>query len=480
MSLERVGHLVELGPIQHAEGHVDGRAGLLRVLDLRLGQRRPVARAPVHRPLSAVEGSFARDGGELPDDLRLVRVLHGQVRIVPACQDAEALELAPLHVDLLLGELPASAAEVARAHVPLLRPELLVDLQLDGQAVAVPPRDEVREPAAHRGVLHHDVLQNLVDEVPQVDRSVRVRRPVVEDELLAAGVPAQDLLVDLALDPRLDLRGLALGELRAHRESRPGQVDRVLEVHGGKSGRVAARGRSCNRIGRRSTRRRGALSPMLRALPRSARWPFPLARSPSPASRCAPSRARRTWRSSCACRCPWAGRRTRTGSRRSSTTTGASWTRGRVRSSSTASWPASRHSTRASPWAASACRSIASSTGCTPRSGASPSSGSSSAPTGRTSRARSSPPPRSGRAPRGARGCAVRSRSTRRARSACSSTGSIRRRASACRTTSRTWDAPSRRRATPRRRTSTPGGTPPDTSTSAPSGSRRRPRRSPA
>ena len=44
--------------------------------------------------------------------------------------------------------------------------------------------------------------------------------------------------------------------------------------------------------------------------------------------------------------------------------------------------------------------------------------------------------------------------------------------------TSRTWGASSRPQATPRPRTSTPGGTPPVTSTSAPSEWRRRPRRS--
>ena len=305
VALERGRLLVEPGAVQHAESDVDRRAGPLRVFHFGFGQRRAVARAPVHRALSPVEGSLARDGGELADDLRLVPVVHGEVRIVPARQDAQAQEPAPLHLDLLLGELPAGAAEVARAHVPLLRPELLVDLQLDGQAVAVPARDEVRELAAHRGVLHHDVLEHLVEEVPQVDRAVGVRRPVVEDELLAAGVLAQDLLVDLPLLPRLHLRRLPLRELRTHGEARPGQVDRILEVHGGKSGRVAARGRSCNRIGApfHSTPRRVVA---YAARPsRSARWPFLPARSPPRASRCAPSRARRTWKSSCTCPGRW-------------------------------------------------------------------------------------------------------------------------------------------------------------------------------
>src|SRR2546430_4354108 len=165
------------------------------------------------------------------------------------------------------------------------------DLTVTGVQTCALPIYEVGELPAHRGVLHHDVFQDLVQEVPQVDRAVGVRRTVVEDEPLVPGVPAQDLLVDLPLQPRLDLRGLALGELGAHREGGPGKVDGVLEIHG-KSGRLAARARSCNRTGPpfHSTPRRVV------AYAAPPRWPSPPARSPRPVSRYAPFTARRTWR----------------------------------------------------------------------------------------------------------------------------------------------------------------------------------------
>ena len=159
------------------------------------------------------------------------RTVSASVRIVPTAENAQALELAPLDLDLLLGESAAGAAEVARAHLPLLRPELLVDLPLDGEAVAVPARNVVGELAAHRGAFHDHVFQHLVEEVAQVQRPVRVRWTVVEHEQLPPCVLAQDLLVDLSLEPRLHLRRLAFGELRAHRKRGLRQVDGVLEVH---------------------------------------------------------------------------------------------------------------------------------------------------------------------------------------------------------------------------------------------------------
>jgi len=82
---------------------------------------------------------------------------------------SESLESFALEHYLLLGELPASAAEVARGHLALLGSQLLVDLQLDGKPMAVPAGNVLGEAPAHELRLHHHVLEDLVEEVAEVE-----------------------------------------------------------------------------------------------------------------------------------------------------------------------------------------------------------------------------------------------------------------------------------------------------------------------
>src|SRR5439155_19530709 len=161
-----------------------GRPGLVGVPGLGLGKRGDVDRAPVHRPLAPIERPTPREPRKLADDVRLVAEVHRLVWMVPAGKDAEALEILALQVDLLFGVFAARAAEFSEAQLPLLGAELLVDLPFDGETMAVPPWDEVCETAGHQVVLHHQVLEDLVEEMALVDGAIRVRRPVVEDELL--------------------------------------------------------------------------------------------------------------------------------------------------------------------------------------------------------------------------------------------------------------------------------------------------------
>ena len=115
---------------------------------------------------------------------------HRQVRIVPVGADPEPLQLLALNVDPLLGVSVALGAEFLDRHlvlVELLLAVLLLDLLLDRQPVAVPAGHVGRVLAEHRPGADDDVLERLVDGVADVDVAVGVRRPVVEDELLAAG-----------------------------------------------------------------------------------------------------------------------------------------------------------------------------------------------------------------------------------------------------------------------------------------------------
>jgi hypothetical protein len=115
-------------------------------------------------------------------------------------------------------------------------PWRLLDLHLDRHAVAIPARHVRRVEARQRAALDDDVLQDLVDRVTDVDRRVRVRRPVVQDEARPSGGGLADRAVDVALLPLAHPAGLALGEIAAHRERRVRQVERGLPVGLGRVG----------------------------------------------------------------------------------------------------------------------------------------------------------------------------------------------------------------------------------------------------
>ena len=230
--------LRELVPVclREGEADVDGRAHVvLVVLDLGLGQGGAARDAPVDRLLGLVDQVLVHEAGELSDDRGLVARGHREVGVVPLAQDPEALELRPLHPHELLGVLAAGPAELHRRHLPLLRPQGAVDLQLDGQPVAVPARAVGGVVAGHGAAAHHDVLEHLVENGPEVDVAVGVGRPVVEDEGGPPGPGGPDLAVQVRLLPLLDTAGLHLREVPPHREVGPGQIQggsKVTVTHG--------------------------------------------------------------------------------------------------------------------------------------------------------------------------------------------------------------------------------------------------------
>src|SRR5207237_10005858 len=67
----------------------------------------------------------------------------------------------------------------------------------------------------------------------EVDVTVRVRRPVVQDEARLAGVLRDELLVHLLRAPPPHELGLPLRQVRLHRELGARQIERRLPVHRG-------------------------------------------------------------------------------------------------------------------------------------------------------------------------------------------------------------------------------------------------------
>ena len=235
------------------ERDVDRAVDAVLVLDLGFRERALAVEAPVDRLQPPVHVALLEDLAQRADLVGLVLVGHRRVRMVPVAQHAEALELLALRVDLR-GRV--RAREPLRFRGRQVLAVRLLDLHLDGHAVAVPAghvrRVEAREPLA----LDDDVLEDLVDRVPDVDVAVRVRRPVVQHEARPAGGRRANRLVHLPLLPVAHPAGLAPGQVPAHRERRVGQVQRRLVVglrivgHGLQSAFVARQGRAVAKYSR--------------------------------------------------------------------------------------------------------------------------------------------------------------------------------------------------------------------------------------
>ena len=131
----------------------------------------------------------------------LVAEGHGEVGVVPAAEDADALELGALEVDVLLRVLAAGAADGDGVHLEFFAAELLVDLDLDGEAVAVPAGDVGGVEAGHGLGFDDEVLDALVEGVAEVDGSVGVGRAVVEDVFGGSGAGGADLGVEILFLP---------------------------------------------------------------------------------------------------------------------------------------------------------------------------------------------------------------------------------------------------------------------------------------
>ena len=234
--VDRAIEVLEAGGLGgHLKAHEDGRARLVGVLDLGLGQRGVAVLAPVNRLVAAIDHALIEHGLKDLDIGSIMLVIERQIGVVPVAEHAQTTEAGLLELDVLDSELVAELTNLGRGGlVELLGAELLLDLVLDRLAVAVPTGDIRNLITLHHPVAVDHVLGDLVHGVADVDRAVGVRRTVVQHELLMTLVLLQNLLVDLVVLPVLESLGLGLGKTGTHGKTGFGQIHRllVLVCHG--------------------------------------------------------------------------------------------------------------------------------------------------------------------------------------------------------------------------------------------------------
>ena len=214
---------------RHRKLHPDRVALIILVLDLRFGQRGALNHGPHHRLGAAVKLVRHGELQKLAGNARLGMKRHRRVRVVEIAFDAEPLELVRLHLDPVRGELPAFLAEFVDRHLVLVLavgPVLFLDLPLDRQPVAVPARHIIRVIAAHLERAGDDVLEDLVQRMPDMDVAVGVGRAVMQNIFLAAGRILPQLSIHTHVLPALDQQRLLFRQAGAHRKIRLRQIER--------------------------------------------------------------------------------------------------------------------------------------------------------------------------------------------------------------------------------------------------------------
>ncbi len=204
---------------------------MVLVLDLGLGERGRVIDAPVHRPRALEDRSFRQEFAERPHRVGLVLEIHRQIGIVPLAFDAEALELLRLDCDVLLGVRARRPPELERRHLVFLHAEILFYLFLDRQPMAVPAWNVRGVIALHRAHANDEVLEQLIDDVPEVDVAIRVWGAVVEHVTRRAGAGFANAPVESHRLPRLEARWFTDGQVALLGELGFRKVDGRFQVH---------------------------------------------------------------------------------------------------------------------------------------------------------------------------------------------------------------------------------------------------------
>src|SRR3989442_8353010 len=102
--------------VRYGKLHPNLRAGMVLVFDFGFGQGGAVKDAPVNRLQAPIDVAPLQKDEERVGDPRLVLVAHREVRVFPLPQDAQALEVAAMLVNVAQHELAAPPAELRPAY----------------------------------------------------------------------------------------------------------------------------------------------------------------------------------------------------------------------------------------------------------------------------------------------------------------------------------------------------------------------------
>ena len=205
---------------------------MVSVIDFGFGQRGPTGCAPVNRFAPPVEPAAINHCGQLTCLSGFVSKVHGQIGPVPFTQDPKPLKIFALHFDKSIGVLATLGSHTGHTEFGFaVAPQFLLDLEFNWKSVTIPTGPVGRTKTIELLELENDVLERLVQRMPNMDVAVRIRRAVVEheDRRILAGLLQS--LVEAHLGPARESFGLALGQIRPHRIVGLRQVQGIAVFH---------------------------------------------------------------------------------------------------------------------------------------------------------------------------------------------------------------------------------------------------------
>jgi hypothetical protein len=204
--------------LDHRQAHVDARVDHVLVAEGHLvtGERGAAAWAVGHDLVALVEQSLVVDLAQRPPHRLDVRRVERAVGIVEVDPEADALRQRVPVLEVLEDRLAAALVELGDPEfldlLLVLDAELLLDGDLDRQAVRVPAALALDLVAAHRLVARVDVLEDAREDVVDARLAVGRRRALPEDPRLGALPAANRLVEHVAFAPAREDLLLELGE----------------------------------------------------------------------------------------------------------------------------------------------------------------------------------------------------------------------------------------------------------------------------
>ena len=184
----------------------------------------------MHRLETAVQMPAINDLGQRADNVRLKLKVHGQVGVRPVSKHAHPHKIGLLRFDLLARIVAALLSELGCSHLVAWLAHFLFNIELNGQAVAIPARDIGSVKARQRFGLDDDVFEYLIDGMPNVELTIGVGGAVVEDKGRFTLPRFTHLAIQIHRSPSLKTLGLALRQIGLHREIGLGEIQRGLVV----------------------------------------------------------------------------------------------------------------------------------------------------------------------------------------------------------------------------------------------------------
>ena len=179
---------------------------------------------------AAVQMPAVNNFGQRADNVRLKPKIHGQVRLCPVSEYTHPHEICLLGFNLLACIVAALLPELGCRYLVARLAHFLFDIEFNGQAVTVPTGD-IGGIKTRQGLgLDDDVFEYLVDGMPDVELTIGVGRAVMQDKGRLALRCLAHLAIQVHLSPRLETLGLALRQIRLHREIRLGEIQRGFVV----------------------------------------------------------------------------------------------------------------------------------------------------------------------------------------------------------------------------------------------------------